>query len=58
VTNEFLLLILKLVFIKPTSDEISHLYEYGCQVRNAQEDTEFASAISEIQLGEPIEIVK
>lgn len=48
----------KQTIIKPTSEEISHLYEYGCQVRNAQEDTEFASAISEIQLGEPIEVAK
>lgn len=48
----------KQTIIKPTSEEISHLYEYGCQVRNTQEDTEFVSAISEIQLGEPIEISK
>lgn len=48
----------KQTIIKPTSEEISHLYEYGCQVRNTQEDTEFASAISEIQLGEAIEISK
>ena len=48
----------KQTIIKPTSEEISHLYEYGCQVRNTQEDTEIASAISEIQLGEAIEISK